>query len=126
PAGSVRIESLGHACFRLTADDGTRLLIDPYSSRYWLQMRFPWIGTDHVIVTHDHPDHDAIGEVLGAPRVISFEDSKAASADPFELHAFVTPHDRRYGELDNLVVRITVAGVSFVHLGDVQAPLAND
>ena len=37
PPGSVRLESLGHACFRFTADDGTRLLIDPYSSRYWLQ-----------------------------------------------------------------------------------------
>jgi len=126
PNGSVRLESLGHACFRFTADDGTRLLIDPYSSRYWLQMRFPWIGADHVVVTHDHPDHDAIGEVLGTPHLVSFEDSKSARAGPFELRAIVTPHDRRFGELENLVARITVAGVNFVHLGDVQAPLAKD
>jgi L-ascorbate metabolism protein UlaG (beta-lactamase superfamily) len=126
PKGSVRLESLGHACFRFTADDGTRLLIDPYSSHYWLQMRFPWIGADHVVVTHDHPDHDAVGEVLGTPHLVSFEDSKSARAGPFELRAIVTPHDRRYGELENLVVRITVAGVNFVHLGDVQAPLASE
>jgi L-ascorbate metabolism protein UlaG (beta-lactamase superfamily) len=134
-SGSVRLESLGHASFRFTADDGTRLLIDPYSSRYWLQMRFPWVGADHVVVTHDHPDHDAIDEVLGTPHVVEFEDSasgsasstpRSARAGPFELQAFVAPHDRRYGELENLVVRTTVAGVSFVHLGDVQAPLSDE
>ena len=135
PAGSLRLEHLGHACFRLTADDGTRLLIDPFSSRYWLRTRFPWVFADGVAITHDHPDHAAIGEVAGAPTRLALDVSPTAPPEqtaelgPFRVHAFATPHDRRYtgGQpLTNLVLAIDVAGMRIVHLGDVQAPLSEE
>ncbi len=132
PAGSIRLQHLGHACFRLTADDGTRLLIDPFSSRYWLGTRFPWIVADGVAMTHDHPDHAAFDEIAGAPRRLALDLSNDAPAvqtadlGPFHVQAFKTLHDRRYcgGEpMTNLVVAVDVARLRIVHLGDVQAPL---
>lgn len=132
PAGSLDLEHLGHACFRLTAPDGTRLLIDPFSSRYWLNMRFPWVAADFVAITHEHDDHSAIDEVLGHPRRLSLSDVESApakqeiDAGPFHVAAFRTDHDHRYGTLVNLVLRIDVAGLRIVHLGDVQAPLSEE
>jgi hypothetical protein len=57
--GEVAIESIAHACFRIHAAAGSRILIDPYASRVGLGYDFPdERATDAILMTHPHFDHD--------------------------------------------------------------------
>ena len=58
-ATDVVIDYIG-ACFVVESPDGTRVVIDPFSSTRWLGYRFPEsVEADAVLVTHPHYDHDA-------------------------------------------------------------------
>jgi len=63
--GGVVYEYIAHASFRLTAEDGARLGVDPYADGVWLGYAYPQgIAADAVLVTHPHYDHDG-GEYRG-------------------------------------------------------------
>ncbi|MGB7538508.1 MAG: MBL fold metallo-hydrolase [Anaerolineales bacterium] len=70
---TVTLEYIGHACFLLTASDGTRIVIDPYqdySAPREIQMFPKGIAADAVVLTHFHPDHANWKAIAGA-RLIS-------------------------------------------------------
>ncbi len=70
---AVALEYIGHACFLLTASDGTRIVIDPYQDYTVpreIQMFPEGITADAVVLTHFHPDHANWKAIAGA-RLIS-------------------------------------------------------
>lgn len=129
--GSVRLEHLGHACFRFTSSDGRRLLLDPYSS-LWPGARLPWVWADEVAITHGHSDHDAIEAVRGAPRRIPFITEpevpavQAHRTGLIQIRALRSLHDTRYPVPWHHVLSVMVEGMHIVHLGDIDAPLPEE
>ncbi len=63
----IKVEYIAHASFRIQSPHGKRIIIDPYGSQIWLGYDFPKdLGTDAVLITHPHYDHDA-GQSRGRP-----------------------------------------------------------
>lgn len=105
----MRLSQWGHACVRL-ADDGTTVVIDPGG---WSDVTGALDGADHLLVTHEHADHLAVGpvseelhrhpdlQVYGPEPALSL--LAAAGAPSERLHA-VTPGDRL--DLDGIPVLV--------------------
>jgi L-ascorbate metabolism protein UlaG (beta-lactamase superfamily) len=55
----MRLSQWGHACVRL-ADDGTSVVVDP---GIWSDVTGALDGADHLLLTHEHADHLAVGAV---------------------------------------------------------------
>jgi L-ascorbate metabolism protein UlaG (beta-lactamase superfamily) len=69
---TAKLEYIGHACFLLTASDGTRIVMDPYKDYTVSQeiQLFPkGITADAVVLSHFHPDH-ANWEAIEGARLI--------------------------------------------------------
>lgn len=64
----MKLKWLGHACFLITAEDGTRIVTDPYNAE--VGYRVPVETADFVTVSHDHFDHSSVDNVPGTPEVI--------------------------------------------------------
>jgi len=75
----ARLTWHGHACFTIVADDGTRLMIDPWLDENPVaDIRSDQVGElDFLLVTHGHSDHFADAEKIarrtGATVIATFE-----------------------------------------------------
>lgn len=131
--GKLVIKYLGHACFLITAPNGTRILMDPYND----DVGFPvhQVDADIITISHEHFDHNNVSMARGNPVVIRGLESggtKWASVDKLvkgvkitELHAY---HDTSGGKergLDAIFI-LDVGGIRIAHLGDLGQPLALD
>ena len=114
----MKIKWLGHAAFLITADDGTRVITDPYEPAGQLTYAPISESADIVTVSHEHGDHNNTAAVKGNPVVIRSTDSKTVKG--VEVRGVATFHDNVKGAQrgENLVFCITVDGVRVVHLGD--------
>ena len=129
----IKVEYIAHASFRIHSPHGKRIIIDPYGSQIWLGYDFPKdLGTDAVLITHPHYDHDA-GQSRGRPfpwpekiRVlrepgkyiigdISIQGVKGKHADPY---------GKEFGQINTIWV-IEAAGLRIAHLGD-NGPLGKE
>jgi len=122
----VVLEYIAHACFRIRAPDGTRILIDPYASRVWIGYDYPQdLEADLVLITHPHYDHDG-GERLGKP--VPWSPETAVLRDPglHELGALTLlgiqgkhadPYGKEFGQ-KNTIWLLEIAGLRIAHLGD--------
>jgi len=59
----MRIKWLGHSCFLLTAENGMRILADPFNDE--VGYRLPAEEADIVTTSHNHFDHNNISIVKG-------------------------------------------------------------
>ena len=123
---SVTIEYIAHACFRITAPTGERLLIDPFASRVWIGYDYPeGIEADAVLITHPHYDHDGGISVdheapWPAAAIVLREPGKTnAGAVPVlgvrGKHA--DPYGKEFGQT-NTIWLLEIAGLRIAHLGD--------
>ena len=101
----MKIEYLGHACFRL--DDC--LVIDPYKDGSVPGLSFLRMSGVRVICSHGHADHSGVECVELVPGECGFE--------ILEVPSF---HDDKQGALrgPNTIFVITKNGEKLVHLGD--------
>ena len=114
----MKIQYLGHACFRLISDLGTAVICDPYKSDM-VGFAMPKVSCDVVTISHNHGDHAAVDEVKGNPPLLEKEVSLAADDVAIQsIHSF---HDDKKGKLrgDNYVFCFLVDGLKIVHMGDI-------
>ena len=124
----MKVKWLGHASFLITADDGTRIITDPYKS----QSDGGLVGyakineaADVVTVSHEHNDHNHTADVGGDPEVVRGtgpQDSRGV-----QFHGVATYHDTEQGAQRgaNTVFCFAVDGVKFCHLGDLGHQLSS-
>ena len=112
----MKIEYLGHSCFKLTESTGTSVVCDPYDSSTGYLM--PNVTADAVTISHRHYDHDNISAVTGKPVIIDSECN-------YDLHgvaisAVKSFHDGQRGKLrgENLIFKFRMDGIDICHLGD--------
>ena len=118
------ISYLGHSSFKLRGKTAT-VVTDPYDSDM-VGIKFPKHTTaDIVTISHDHPDHNAVSGVEGAPFVVSgpgeYEIKGVGVVGVGVYHDDVNGAKRG----KNTIYRIELDGISIVHLGDLGHELSS-
>lgn len=112
----MKIEYLGHSCFKLTESTGTSVVCDPYSSEVGFDM--PEVSADAVTVSHRHYDHDAVDKVSGSPVIIDNESGYELTG--VNIDAVKSFHDGSRGKMrgENFIFKFRMDGIDVCHLGD--------
>ncbi|HUS83003.1 MAG TPA: MBL fold metallo-hydrolase [Dehalococcoidia bacterium] len=122
----MKIKWLGHACFLLTSDDGTRVVTDPYKpGAFGLDYGPPAETADVVTVSHEHDDHNNVAAVKGNPQVV--RGAGVHKAKGIEFKGVSTSHDEASGAQrgSNTVYCFSLDGVRVCHLGDLGHKLSD-
>jgi L-ascorbate metabolism protein UlaG (beta-lactamase superfamily) len=124
----MKITWIGHACFAITADDGTVVVTDPYEPGGFggaLGYGPITVRPDIVTVSHEHEDHGYVQGLQGKPVVIREGAASEAKGMGFDLHK--TFHDTARGAErgSNTIICFTIDGVRLCHLGDLGHELDN-
>ena len=112
----MKLEYIGHACFRLTAADGTRVITDPYDDSVGIAM-LP-LEAELVTMSHGHHDHCCEDMLRGAPQIV--RGTQAAGVGGVTTRAYASWHDNAHGaKRGESCVRVFEAdGLRVVHMGD--------
>ena len=105
----------GHACFKIQSGD-TVLVVDPFAKEIGLTP--PRFRADVVLVTHAHADHANAAAIGGEPFLISGPgEYEIKGINVLGLETF---HDENGGRErgKNTIYRITVEGITILHMGD--------
>jgi L-ascorbate metabolism protein UlaG (beta-lactamase superfamily) len=121
----MKVKWLGHASFLITADDGTRIITDPYITGNGLSYGEIKESADIVTVSHDHFDHNNVTSVGGNPRVVN--DPSSTDIKGIKFRGIPTYHDDNQGKDrgNNIIFIMGVDGVTVCHLGDLGHPLSS-
>jgi L-ascorbate metabolism protein UlaG (beta-lactamase superfamily) len=118
----MKIKWYGHAAFKITTDEGIRIIIDPYESgAYDGALAYGKIDEEANIVmtSHDHADHNYIKTISGKYVLVN----KAGEYDVqgVKIKAFPTFHDNSAGKErgNNLIFVIAADDLILVHTGDI-------
>lgn len=112
----MKIEYFGHSCFLLTSEDGTRLVVDPYTG---IGYEMAQVTADFVVCSHGHYDHTYTEGVTGARAVISeVGEYKLGGIEAIGHSCF---HDDKRGTIrgKNTAFVFKADGVSVCHMGDI-------
>jgi L-ascorbate metabolism protein UlaG (beta-lactamase superfamily) len=117
----MNIEWYGHAAFKITTANGTRIIIDPYQSGFSdgaLSYRTIDDEADIVITSHNHGDHNYTKSIRGKYDHIKKQGSY--EIEDVKIETIPTFHDASSGKErgDNLLTIISVDGIKLLHLGD--------
>lgn len=113
----MKIEYLGHSCFKLTESTGTTIITDPYSAEIGIELPKD-LSADAVTVSHPHYDHDNVAAVSGNP--IVFRKEGFYELPGVEITGIKSYHDTKEGALrgENVIFKFRMDGMDICHLGD--------
>ena len=114
----MKLQYLGHACFRIISEMGTTIVCDPYKAD-WVGFEMARVRCDVVTISHHHGDHDCMDSIVGSPAELDVE--IACAADDIAVESIATFHDDVKGAKrgKNLVFTFLVDGLKVVHMGDI-------
>lgn len=114
----MRLQYLGHSCFRIISEMNTAIICDPYQAKM-VGFAMPKLSCDVITISHHHRDHDCIEEVAGNPVVL--EGNVRVAVDDVAVETIQTFHDDKQGKLrgENTVFCFLADGLRVVHMGDV-------
>ena len=112
----MRIEWIGHACFRMTAQDGTVAITDPYDESVGIDM-VP-LHADMITMSHEHHDHNETCMIAGKPVIA--RGAQAADVGGVRVRALASYHDDVQGAKRgaNAIRLFEIDGLKIVHMGD--------
>ena len=113
----MKVKWLGHSAFLITADDGTRIITDPFGDYPGLSYKTIDEAADIVVVSHKHGDHFG-AKVKGDPKMVTGSGKKEVLG--IEFKGVETYHDTSKGKDRgaNTVFCFTIDGLRICHLGD--------
>jgi L-ascorbate metabolism protein UlaG (beta-lactamase superfamily) len=117
---SVTLQYIGHACFLLTASDGTRIVMDPYNSYVAPSeiAKFPDnLTADFVTISHFHSDHSNINGVSGKKG--AFYQPGPNQGGGVKITGYKGDHGFVNGATqgDNTVFVFEIGAIKIVHMG---------
>ena len=112
----MKIRYIGHACFEITAKDGTRVVTDPYDPSVGLAM-VP-LSAELVTMSHEHHDHNCEDMLTGKPQIA--RGPELAAVGSVTARAVRSWHDDAQGEKRgaNFIRIFNTDGLKVVHMGD--------
>ena len=120
----MKLTYFGHCAFRWESPGGFTVMADPYrnqAGRYWFSRLFPEAHSDLGLISHAHFDHDAVdrlpvlASVLRMPGEFEVGDMRIRGVR--DLHSGAS----RLRDFPNVMFRLEVNGISFLHIGDNRA-----
>lgn len=104
------IQTLGHACFRITAG-GYAIVLDPYKDGMIPGLRPLHVQANAVLCSHQHGDHGYVQAVTIVP---------AGGPSPFTITRVQSAHDDQDGAKRgmNTIHVLDAEGLRVCHLGD--------
>ena len=112
----MKITYLGHSCFCIESENGTKLITDPYTK---VGYELPkGLSADIVLSSHGHFDHNYVCAIGGSPSILT--EAGNYSVNGIDIEGFDSWHDPKQGALrgKNVIFHFTVDGVRFCHFGD--------
>ncbi len=109
---STTITYLGHSCFCITAENGYRIIVDPYEKGSVPGLELPrHLEAEEVYCTHEHHDHNARDLITLSGRDL---------ANPWKESTLTVPHDDANGTKRgmNHMLILEGEGHKIVHFGD--------
>ena len=112
----MKLEWIGHACFRMTAQDGTVVITDPYDETVGAKMT-P-LEADLITMSHEHHDHNDETMIVGQPVIL--HGVQEAAVGGVAARAFASYHDDAKGAKRgaNAIRVFEIDGLKVVHMGD--------
>jgi len=112
----MRLEWIGHACFRMTAMDGTVVITDPYDESVGIDM-IP-LRADLISMSHEHHDHNETCMLEGSPLIV--HGPEMAAVGSVTSRAIDSYHDDAQGKKRgrNFIRIFEIDGLKIVHMGD--------
>ena len=112
----MKIRWLGHACFLIAAENGTRILTDPFDATVGYPV--PRVAADIVTTSHRHYDHNHVQAVTGPFTLVDKPGRTAVRG--IDINGISTFHDNIGGARGgkNLVFTFVVDGLNVCHCGD--------
>lgn len=120
----MKVEWLGHSCFLVTTDQGTRIVTDPFDERIGYPL--PRVDADIVTLSHHHFDHDAVHVLPGQPQII--EEPGIHRVADISIRGITAFHDHEQGTKRglNTIFVFELEGLRLAHLGDLGHVLGPD
>ncbi len=112
----MNIKWFGQSCFRLTAENGIKIVMDPYTNM--LGYKLPEIDANIVTTSHNHSDHNNVGAVKGD--FVHIKDPGVFSQEGIDIKGVQTFHDEVSGRKrgKNIVYNFRIDGLNICHCGD--------
>jgi len=112
------IRWLGHAAFLITADEGTRVITDPYQTRSGFNYGRITEVADIVTISHEHADHNYTGDIQGNP--VLLRGAGVQEARGIRFRGIASYHDNNTGASrgENTIFCFALEGIDVCHLGD--------
>ncbi|MEO0102237.1 MAG: MBL fold metallo-hydrolase [candidate division WOR-3 bacterium] len=115
----MKIKFLGHSAFLITGA-GKKIITDPYKSGAFGSLNYKPIkeSADIVTISHEHDDHNYLGEIKGNPKIIRGEGEREING--VKIKGVATYHDPVKGKErgKNTIFLLEVEGMRLAHLGD--------
>lgn len=120
----MKIKWLGHACFLITSDNGTRVLTDPFNEEVGYEL--PAVAADIVTTSHDHYDHNYIAAVKGD--FVHINQPGSYNEKGIIITGVSSFHDEQGGAKrgKNIIFIFSVDGIRVCNCGDLGHVLTND
>jgi L-ascorbate metabolism protein UlaG (beta-lactamase superfamily) len=116
----MNIKWFGQSCFMLTAENGTKIIMDPYSKMFGFLSgyKLPEIDADIVTISHNHSDHNNVGAVKGD--FVLIRETGVFSQEGIDIKGVQTFHDNVSGAKrgKNVVYNFRIDGLNVCHCGD--------
>ena len=112
----MKLEWIGHACFQMTAMDGTVVITAPYDASVGIDM-IP-LKADLITMSHEHHDHNETSMIVGEPLIA--RGPELAAVGSVTSRAIDSYHDDAQGEKRgrNYIRLFDIDGLKVVHMGD--------
>ncbi|MFL0195849.1 MBL fold metallo-hydrolase [Clostridium sp. WILCCON 0269] len=112
----MKIKWFGQACFMITSENGSKVLIDPFNKM--LGYKLPEIQANIVSISHNHSDHSNINAVKGS--FVHINGPGRFLKDGIEIKGVETFHDKVSGSKrgNNTIYNFRIDGIDVCHCGD--------
>ena len=120
----MKLTYFGHCAFRWETPGGLTVMADPYrnqAGRYWFSRLFPDVHCDLGLISHGHFDHDAADRLPEAASILRMPGDFAIG--DLQIRGIRDLHSgaSRLRDFPNVMFRLEVDGVSYLHIGDNRA-----
>ena len=120
----MKLTYFGHCAFRWETPGGVTVMADPYrnqADRYWFTRQFPDVHCDMGLITHAHFDHDAANRLPELASVLRMPGE--FNTGDLQIHGIRDLHSgaSRLRNFPNVMFRLEVDGVRYLHIGDNRA-----
>ena len=112
----MRLEWIGHACFKMTLESGVKVFTDPYDESVGITM-IP-LKADVITMSHEHHDHNEESQIIGEPVILHGD--MPLELGGLKVAAHASYHDDAQGAKRgaNHIRVFEAEGLKVVHMGD--------